>query len=110
LAAQGVLVALGLALFVAPFASGWPDGLERVATRLGFGTRATATRALATPLPGYRIPGVVSPVLSTALAGAAGTLVAFALAWLLAALLTPPRSAGTQSGGKGAAPDAPRAA
>jgi cobalt/nickel transport system permease protein len=110
MAAQGVLVALGLALFVAPFASGWPDGLERVAALLGFGSRATATRALATPLPGYRIPGVDSPALSTALAGAVGTLVAFALAWLLAFLLTPPRSAGTQSRGKGPAPGAPRAA
>ena len=27
------MVALGLALFVAPFASGWPDGLEHVAGR-----------------------------------------------------------------------------
>lgn len=35
----GVLVALGLALFVRPFASPWPDGLEKTAAALGLGPR-----------------------------------------------------------------------
>jgi cobalt/nickel transport system permease protein len=110
LAARGVLIALGLAIFVAPFASGWPDGLEKVAATLAFEHRAAATPALAAPLPDYRFPGVGSAVLSTVIAGVAGTLVAFGLAWLLATLLTPPRGAGAHPGGKGAAPGAPRAA
>lgn len=110
LAARGVLIALGLAFFVAPFASGWPDGLERVAATLGFEHRATATTALAAPLPDYTIPGLGSAARSTAIAGAAGALVAFGLAWLLAALLTSPRGAGAHPGGKGDVPDAPRAA
>jgi cobalt/nickel transport system permease protein len=110
LAAQGMLVALGLAVFLAPFASGWPDGLERVAARLGFEHRTAATPALTAPLPDYHFPGAGSGARSTIIAGVVGTLVAFGLAWLLATLLTPARGTGAHPGGKGAAPGAPRAA
>jgi cobalt/nickel transport system permease protein len=110
LAAQGVLVALGLAIFVAPFASGWPDGLEKVAATLGFEHRAAAAPALAAPLPDYGIPGVGSAALSTIIAGVTGTLVAFGLAWLLASLLTRPSGTRAHPGGKDEVPGAPRAA
>jgi cobalt/nickel transport system permease protein len=110
LAARGVLVALGLALFVAPFASSWPDGLEKVAATLGFEHRAAASPAIAAPLPDYGIPGVGSAALSTVIAGVAGTLIAFGLAWLLASLLTTPRGTRAHPGGKGETPGAPRAA
>jgi cobalt/nickel transport system permease protein len=110
LAARGVLIALGLALFVAPFASRWPDGLERVAATLGFEHRAAATPVLAAPLPDYAIPRVGSAALSTIIAGVAGTLVAFGLAWLLASLLTRPSRTRAHPGGKGEVPGAPRAA
>ncbi len=110
LAARGVLVALGLALFVAPFASRWPDGLEQVAANLGFEHRATASPVLAAPLPDYRFPGAGSIARSTVVAGVAGTLVAFGLAWLLASLLTRPSRTRAHPGGKGDAPGAPRAA
>ena len=36
----GLLISLGLALFVSPFACTWPDGLEKVAGALGFAHRA----------------------------------------------------------------------
>ncbi len=109
LAARGLLVALALALFVAPFASRWPDGLERVAATLGFEHRA-APPVLASPLRDYRFPGIGSAALATGIAGGAGTLVAFVLAWLLATLLTPSRGAGAPRGGKGPHGDAPRPA
>jgi cobalt/nickel transport system permease protein len=105
-AAYGFLVALGLALFVAPFASGWPDGLERVARRLGFELHA-APHLLASPLPDYVVPGLSSRVISPAVAGAAGTMAAFGLAYVLARLLTPAQSraeAGRRKGGGGNAP------
>jgi cobalt/nickel transport system permease protein len=110
LAVRGLLVALALAVFVAPFASRWPDGLEKVAATLGFEHRAAATPALAAPLTDYRVPGVGSAALSTVIAGTAGTLVAFGVAWLLAVVLTPRRGTRAHLGGKGATPDAPRAA
>lgn len=91
--AYGGLIALALALFVSPLASRWPDGLERTAEVLGFQAAATAPMVSA-PLPEYEMPGVGDGVLATSLAGAAGTLVAFLLAWWLARVLVPRRPRG----------------
>lgn len=102
LAAQGLVVALGLALFVAPFASGWPDGLERVASRLGFEHRGAAA-LVPSPWADYALPGLGGPA-ATAVAGSVGTLAAFALAWLLATLLAPRRVPRPPSAGEGGAP------
>jgi hypothetical protein len=79
----GLLAALGVAIFVAPFACPWPDGLESVAAKLGFEHKAVqpAVSALA---PGYQVPGVHWAAGATALAGAVGAVVAFGLALLLA--------------------------
>lgn len=86
----GLVLCLGAVIFIAPFASPWPDGLERVADNLGFAARA-ADPILTSPLPDYTIPGLNSPLLSTAVAGAVGTLVAFLFALFLARRLSPGR-------------------
>lgn len=88
IAAYGFVIALALALFASPLASRLPDGLDHVAAALGFEARAGAP-VLGAPLPDYAVPGLHGSVLATSLAGAAGTLVAFVLAWLLARLLVP---------------------
>jgi cobalt/nickel transport system permease protein len=88
----GLLLSLGLAIFVAPFACPWPDGLEAVAHRLGFETRA-ASAAVRAPMADYRLPFVGSATLATAIAGLIGTLVAFLAAYLLARMLVPTLSA-----------------
>lgn len=99
-AAYGLLVSLGLVLFVAPFASGAPDGLAKVAELLGFaGSEAPAAAA---PLAGYAVPGLGATVSGTVVAGAIGTVVAFAAAYLLARVLTP-------RGARRAGPEDPRA-
>ncbi|HEY7728330.1 MAG TPA: energy-coupling factor ABC transporter permease [Candidatus Eisenbacteria bacterium] len=98
LAGYGILVSLGLAIFVAPFASRWPDGLERVLSSLGVAPSADRTPSVPSPLPDYAVPGVPSAVLSTVLAGFIGTLVAFLLAYLLARSLTPRRVTGPRGG------------
>jgi len=82
----GLLVVLGIAIFIAPFACPWPDGLEAVAARLGFEHHAAPVLSAA-PVAGYRLPGIHWAVGATALAGAIGTLTAFALALLLGRLL-----------------------
>jgi len=87
----GVIVSLGLVIFVAPFASPWPDGLERVAESLGFDHAAASGPIMPSPLPDYTLPGIGSPYLSTILAGIIGTMVAFALSYILARGLTPGR-------------------
>jgi cobalt/nickel transport system permease protein len=86
--AYGGLLALGLALFASPFASQWPDGLDKTAESLGFGERA-AEPVLPSPMSDYAMPGVTWRAASTAAAGAVGTIVVFLLAWLLARVLVP---------------------
>lgn len=88
----GLLAALGVALFVAPFACPWPDGLESVAATLGFGQKAVRA-GLPAVAPDYQMPGIHWAVGATALAGAAGTIVVFGLAWLLGRCLVPERPA-----------------
>jgi len=90
--AYGFLLATGLLLFVSPFASSWPDGLESVARGLGFEQRALMSRSIASPMADYRIPGIGSPVAATMLAGFAGAIVVFVGSALLARGLVPPPS------------------
>jgi cobalt/nickel transport system permease protein len=79
----GLLAMVGIAIFIAPFACPWPDGLESVAARLGFEHKAAYPIAPALA-PGYQLPGMHWATGATAAAGAVGTLVAFGLALLLA--------------------------
>ena len=81
----GLLVAIGIALFVAPFACPWPDGLEAVAAKLGF--EHVAKESMAAPMTNYVMPGVGSVGVATALAGIVGALVAFVLAVVLSFLI-----------------------
>lgn len=78
----GLVASLGLALFVAPFACPWPDGLETVAAKLGFEARARGP-LLPVPIPDYEMPGIGRPAAAVAAAGAVGTLLAFGLALVL---------------------------
>lgn len=87
----GLLVVLGLAVFVAPFACGWPDGLEAVASQLGFDHRATAPLFHA-PAADYQAPGVHWAAGATAVAGLVGALVVFLLSLLLGRALVPQNS------------------
>ena len=89
MAGYGLLLSIGLAVFVAPFACPWPDGLDRIAAALGLGHKAWEHAVLNASLPEYAVPGIKSAVTSTAMAGGIGTLVAFGLAYVLARLLTP---------------------
>jgi cobalt/nickel transport system permease protein len=89
IAAYGLLITLGLALFLSPFASQLPDGLEKVAETLGIAHRATTHPA---PMADYRIPlldRLGNTTVSTSLAGAIGAILIFALSWLLAHALVP---------------------
>jgi cobalt/nickel transport system permease protein len=88
--AYGALLSMGLMVLLAPFASSAPDGLEHVAERLGFAGLAAAAQPA--PLPDYNLAPLASasPWLATVLAGAAGTLVAFGVAWFVARALASP--------------------
>ncbi len=81
----GLVVALGLAVFVSPYACSWPDGLDKVAQTFGFQGRASVF--IKTWIPDYKMPGITSAGIATALAGALGTSIMFGLAWLLGRVL-----------------------
>lgn len=74
-------VACLMALLLGPFASGFPDGLEWIAEKYGF-LHASAPTFVGL-LSDYSTPFVTNDLLSTGLAGVAGVVCSFALAWLL---------------------------
>ncbi|HNQ50864.1 MAG TPA: PDGLE domain-containing protein [Candidatus Omnitrophota bacterium] len=83
----GLLAALFLAMALSPFASSFPDGLERVAEDKGFLEKGEAEPVVASPVPDYSWPGVKSEKLATSAAGVAGTLLVFGAACGFGALL-----------------------
>jgi cobalt/nickel transport system permease protein len=99
----GVLaIALGIAVFLAPFACEFPDGLEYVGQNLGFlPDEAQVTAPLPSPMADYelKVPGLDHARVATAMAGAVGTLVVFGLSWGMARILPQPNR-------EGATPDA----
>ncbi|NYF99203.1 PDGLE domain-containing protein [Janibacter cremeus] len=68
----GVAVAVLLAAVVSFYASGSPDGLERVAESLGFSTSASDHAADGSPLADYGVSGIANARLSSGLAGIIG--------------------------------------
>ena len=86
----GLVLALGIALFLSPWASSFPDGLERVAKDLGFIKKAEESGVTVwekSPIPDYKIPGIQNESLATGLAGLVGTTAIAAAGWGLARLL-----------------------
>lgn len=86
----GIAIAVVVVVVLAPLASGDPDGLEWVAGEQGF--IASAQDALYSIFPGYTIPGVDDPVVSTVLAGLIGVGIVFAIMFGLGRLLARRRS------------------
>ncbi|HEY9642230.1 MAG TPA: PDGLE domain-containing protein [Coleofasciculaceae cyanobacterium] len=93
----GLSVALLVAIFLSPFASSDPDGLNRVAEDQGFNKRAQENPP-AQKLPfhavfdAYALRGVPEG-LATPLAGLIGTLATFGIAWGAGKLLVKGSSA-----------------
>jgi cobalt/nickel transport system permease protein len=83
--AFGLVIALGLAIFVSPYACAWPDGLDKVARQFGFEGRAAML--IKTWIPDYKMPGISSEGIATAVAGAVGTLIMFGLACVVGRVL-----------------------
>lgn len=83
----GLLVALLLAALVSFYASGSPDGLNKVAIDTGFADSETDHRMADGPLAGYGTAGVENERLSTAIAGASGVLITLVIGGGLFVLL-----------------------
>ncbi len=77
------LIASGIiATMLSPFASGFPDGLEWVASKYSFLHDAAPT--FVSPLPDYSVTAIANEGLSTGLAGLIGVIVIFSIAWVFA--------------------------
>lgn len=83
----GGLVTIGLLLLVAPHASPLPDGLEKVASSLGFEKRGTGLSNTASPLKDYQLPGIRSAAAATMVAGVIGAVVVFVFSFVIARVL-----------------------
>lgn len=83
----GLFIAFFLAAVLSPFASPWPDGLEKVAEDKNFIEKAEVKPAVTSPIPDYVMPGIKSEALATSAAGIIGTLIVFLAGCGLASVL-----------------------
>jgi len=97
----GLLLALGLALFAGPFASGSPDGLEKVAEDKGFSDTATDHDLADSPVADYAVRGVDDERISTGLSGVIGVLITFGVGLGLFGLLRLRRESQDVAAGEG---------
>jgi len=72
------IIILMIPLFLTPFSSSLPDGLEWVAEKLGFAD-ASHDSFLISPMPDYVFPGIAHDGLSMFLSGILGALLVFVL-------------------------------
>jgi cobalt/nickel transport protein len=77
-----ILVAILLGVFVSPWASSSPDGLEKVAEDKGFLKKAEETEPAwkHSPAPDYTFPGVTNEKAATGVSGLVGVLITLAAA------------------------------
>ena len=73
------IAAIFVGLFLSPFASKYPDGLEKVADKLGFADKASNSVNFKFLRPDYSFPGIKSTFWQTSLAGFFGVLIIFAV-------------------------------
>jgi cobalt/nickel transport system permease protein len=78
----GIVTAVLLVVFVAPFANPNPDGLESVAEQEGFIDTA-ADNSVGGPLADYGVTGIDSATVGTVLAGVVGVLLTFLVGLLV---------------------------
>ena len=94
----GLGISLLLVLFLSPFASTSPDGLEKVAETKGFSERGeNGTFWKYAPLPDYAIPWIKNEKVSKTVSGLIGTLAIFFIALGVGRLFkktNPPSSTG----------------
>jgi cobalt/nickel transport protein len=77
----GLGISLLLALFLSPFASSSPDGLEKVAETKGFAEKAEGKAFWKyAPIPDYVLPWIEDERVATAASGLVGTLAIFFIA------------------------------
>lgn len=83
----GLAIAVFVAVLLSPFASSWPDGLERVAQDQGFLEKGEGPPLVSSPVPDYFFPGFQNKEWATSVAGLLGTVAMFVIGCGIAALI-----------------------
>jgi cobalt/nickel transport protein len=83
-----LIIALVIGAFISPFASSFPDGLERVAEDKGFLEKGEGNEAFNAAMPDYVIPGIPNETVAGSAAGVAGILLTFGAAYGLSKLVS----------------------
>lgn len=81
------IAAIIVAACLSPFASSFPDGLEKVAEDKGFLDKGEGKEIISSPIPDYALPGVHNEGLATSTAGVLGTVLTFGAAYGLGKLV-----------------------
>ena len=81
-----ILIIVGLAILI-PFASSYPDGLEKVAETLNVEETEPLWKGL---MPDYTTPAIEHPYFSTLAAGLCGLIIVSAAAYTLGNLISKP--------------------
>lgn len=81
----GILIAVFLAVFISPYASKLPDGLERIAQDKGF--LEHEKRLLPGVITDYFFPGIKNEKLAVRIAGILGVGIVFLVSYLLGVLI-----------------------
>jgi cobalt/nickel transport protein len=78
----GIIIAILIVIFLSPFASSKPDGLERVAQDIGFEEKATHYLSKFYKfLDDYQVSGIANEKISTVLAGLIGILLTIIISY-----------------------------
>ncbi len=83
---EGIILILALILFVAPFASNLPDGLEKTAALLGFSSHTIKQTPV---IPEKSFLGIQSEALSVIVAGLIGSVIVGILSVIIARVVIP---------------------
>ena len=79
----GLLISVALIIFLSPFASKFPDGLEKVAEDKRFLEKGEGKEVFKSPLPDYTVPHVKNEKISTSIAGLIGILFVFCITFVI---------------------------
>ncbi len=77
----GLFIAIAIAVFLSPFASSHPDGLEKVAEDKNFLQAAEEKEIIKAPVPDYSMPGIKNKTIAGSVAGLIGTIIVFCIAY-----------------------------
>ena len=90
-----IVISLLIATFLSPFASSFPDGLEKVAENKGFLEKGEGEPIINAPMPDYTFSKISNEKATTAFAGISGTLLIFGLGCILGLSLRKIKKVGT---------------